>query len=95
MFDILPAGHLARRHMTLAEYLDRHKLSQNEFGRRIGAAGGTVSRWTTGRRRPTLELMMKIERATGGWVTAKEFFWRPALEHELAEIPEHVGRDHA
>jgi transcriptional regulator with XRE-family HTH domain len=60
--------------MILTEYLERHKLSQNDFGRRIGAATGTVSRWVTGARRPSLRWLIAIEAGTQGWVTMEDFY---------------------
>lgn len=78
--------------MTLKEYLKRHGLSQNGFGEKIGAADGTVSRWVTGARLPSLRSLIAIERATGGWVTMTDFVipsspagWGDPPSHEAAE----------
>jgi transcriptional regulator with XRE-family HTH domain len=74
------------RYMTLVEYLARHNLSKSDFGRRIGTASGTVSRWTTGRRLPALSFVVKIEAATGGWVTARDFFVADECDSGLPDM---------
>jgi transcriptional regulator with XRE-family HTH domain len=54
----------------LAPYLKRKKLSDLEFARRIGVDDSTVYRWRTGKRRPDVDMVFLIERATGGEVPA-------------------------
>lgn len=48
---------------TLAEALDRHDLSQADLARAAGKSDSEVSRWLSGRRRPSLENRLLLERA--------------------------------
>lgn len=68
--------------MQLAEYLEAHGISQVEFADKIGVTPGRVSQLTiTGLAslRRTMDIIRRIERATGGKVTAKDW-----LRHERA-----------
>lgn len=70
--------------MTLAQYLQDNGISFSEFARRIGTPHGrTVERYVKGTRVPTGRMMAKIDKATGGAVTASSFF-EPALEAAVA-----------
>lgn len=61
--------------MKLSEYLAAHDLSYAEFTRRIGATGkDTVRRYAEGGRTPNEKMMIRIIEATGGKVTANDFF---------------------
>jgi DNA-binding transcriptional regulator YdaS (Cro superfamily) len=60
--------------MRLSDYLAREALTAAEFGRRIGRGKSAVSRWAKGERIPDRESMGKIKRATGGRVTANDFY---------------------
>lgn len=61
--------------MKLAEYLEAHELSYAEFARMIGAEGkDTVRRYADGARKPNEKYMARIAEATGGKVTANDFF---------------------
>jgi hypothetical protein len=60
--------------MKLADYLAAHNLSYAEFARMIHAKGkDTVRRYATGRI-PQEPYMTRIAEATGGKVTANDFF---------------------
>lgn len=60
--------------MKLADYLEAHNLTYAEFGRMIRATGkDTVRRYATGRI-PQEPYMTRIAEATGGKVTANDFF---------------------
>ncbi|WP_158295641.1 helix-turn-helix domain-containing protein [Crenalkalicoccus roseus] len=59
--------------MTLQEYLQRHRLTQAEFGRIVGVRHATVSRWLAGKITPSFARLRRIEAVTGGAVTAASF----------------------
>lgn len=61
------------RRMKLREYLQRHKMTATEFGKRIGRSHAVVSRLCHGKSLPSLALMVRIEQETNGTVTAKDF----------------------
>jgi transcriptional regulator with XRE-family HTH domain len=67
--------------MTLNEYLAKEQLTPASFAREIGVPSSTVHRWSRGKRQPSMALLPKIEKFTGGDVRAKDFY--PA--HEAAE----------
>ena len=56
----------------LAAYMDASepRVTQAEFGKRVGADQSTVSQWCRGDRRPGLGHALAIERETGGAVPA-------------------------
>lgn len=60
--------------MTLEQYLEREAISLAEFARRIGAKNArTVQRYVKGLRRPSMPMMDKITRETGGAVQASDY----------------------
>lgn len=59
--------------MTLAEYLEKNKLSDEDFAQRIGAHRTEIWNYRTGRRMPKADKVAAIEEATGGEVRAKDF----------------------
>lgn len=73
--------------MTLADYLARTGTTLEAFGARLGVAHSTVQRWATGQSRPRGRAAMEaVVRATGGAVTAADFYEGPAgAPHGLAE----------
>ena len=54
----------------LALYLTEYRIRQVDFASRIGATQSTVSRLVSGTATPSLDLAVRIERATGGAVPA-------------------------
>lgn len=60
--------------MTLNQYLDEAQLDRFQFAEQIGVAPETVRRYLTGERRPDKENLKSIAEATGGKVTANDFF---------------------
>lgn len=58
--------------MKLSSYLSRNKISAADFAQKIGVEPVTVYRWAMGVRFP-LHHLAKIEKATGGAVTANDF----------------------
>lgn len=59
--------------MTLTDYLREHRLTHAEFASRIGATQAAVTRYANGRRKPSLDKIITIERVTGGAVRAIDF----------------------
>lgn len=58
--------------MTLDEYLWRNKLRADFFAAEIQVTGSMVTFLRNGRRRPSVDLAQRIEKATKGQVTAVE-----------------------
>ena len=50
--------------MTLSDYLWEKRMSQREFAKLSGIHVNMISRLVKGRRKPSLETMMRIARAT-------------------------------
>lgn len=50
---------------SIREYLRRSGLSQTEFARRIGVSKPTANLYVHGKRRPSPEIALRIERLTG------------------------------
>lgn len=74
----------------LTLYRKTHDLTLEAFGARIGATKGMVSKWESGRATPRRHFLALIESATGGEVTAIDFFSgvaRPQPQ-EIAEAAE-------
>lgn len=63
--------------MRLRDFLREAALSQNAFARLSGIAQPQVSMYVTGRRRPSIETAIAIERATRGMVPV----------HSWADLP--------
>lgn len=60
--------------MTLAEWLEAEKVSNTEFAARITRTAEAVRRYANGERIPDKGTMPLIVEATGGKVTANDFF---------------------
>lgn len=60
--------------MTLEDYLTRsdRKISYTDFGERIGVSQAAVSRYVSGARFPSPEIIRKIHDATNGLVTVTD-----------------------
>lgn len=63
--------------MHLSIYLEREKLSYDDFGALIGVTGTSVYRYAKGQRRPIAKLIPKIIQATNNAVTANDFYDSP------------------
>lgn len=63
--------------MTLDQYLEKHGLTPEQFGARIGVTGSTIRRYLLGRRWPKREIVHRIVQETSGAVTV----------HDLLETP--------
>ncbi len=59
--------------MRLSEYLSLHRMSETAFAKHIGLSQAAVNRYCKGRV-PAPEALKAIIRATGGAVTANDFF---------------------
>ncbi len=59
--------------MKLAQYLDQNRIRPSDFARTIGESASNLSDWKAGRRLPRLRTVAKIEAATAGQVTARDF----------------------
>lgn len=60
--------------MKLATYRSENSLTATELGRRIGVAHSTVLRWEAGEMFPSAEMLLRIEKETGGAVTPNDLF---------------------
>ena len=58
--------------MTLREYRKAHNLTLDAFGKLISRSGATVSRIERGLDRPGWDTLERIEKITGGAVTAAD-----------------------
>jgi predicted transcriptional regulator len=63
--------------MTLADFLSDRKISQADFGARIGLTQAAISRYVDGLRMPRREHLVLIREATDGLVTANDFIPAP------------------
>lgn len=60
--------------MKLSAYLEREKLSDEEFGKRVNRDRSTIYRIRNGSHRPSPELMVEIARASEGAVLPNDYF---------------------
>ncbi len=60
--------------MTLAEFLETRQIKSSAFAVRLEVPASTVHRWLRGKRLPSSESLIKIEKATGGQVKVGDFF---------------------
>lgn len=59
----------------LKKYLKQTSLTQRDFAEVIGVSNGHLSQLISGQKSPSLELAVKIERETSGFVPANS--WVP------------------
>jgi transcriptional regulator with XRE-family HTH domain len=62
--------------MRLQTYLNLHRITQAEFAESVNATYWAVRKWVYGERMPRPEALVKIEEATNGVVTARDFLPR-------------------
>ncbi|MDS1138603.1 helix-turn-helix transcriptional regulator [Nitratireductor indicus] len=60
--------------MKLETYLQSKDLKPTTFAAKVGVYPSTITRILRGERSPSLELVMKIERATKGKVKPRDWF---------------------
>lgn len=68
--------------MTLKDWLTANDKNNAQFGEMIGRSAEAVRRYASGDRIPDRETMPLIVAATGGCVTANDFF---GIEREQAD----------
>jgi predicted transcriptional regulator len=61
--------------MTLSDYLNRAKINQAEFARRIGVTRFAVSLYLAGKRAPRPDVAKRIMEVSKGRVTARELMF--------------------
>lgn len=66
--------------MQLADYFDKTGVKPSEFADRIGVTSEAIRLYLRGARTPRPATMQAIHRATGGLVTANDFFRAEAAE---------------
>jgi DNA-binding transcriptional regulator YdaS (Cro superfamily) len=82
--------------MTLAEYLYDARLSNSEFGARVGVSHTTVGRWIAGEVEPRGKTILEIVRASDGRVSPAKLSPRTAAESAaFAEAEQLHRRCHA
>lgn len=59
--------------MELKAYLEKHRLSDDAFGQIVNCSQSQVSRIKRGVSLPSLPLLLRIQAATKGSVTSKDF----------------------
>ena len=69
---------------AIQEYLDRHKISQQQFAARLGVTQSLVSQWITGSTRITEDNGAKILLVTGGELTPQDLFPKLFLSRRVA-----------
>ena len=67
--------------MKLETYLKSKSITRTDFAGLIGTTQASVSRYVSGERRPSIEMIDKIEKATKGKVKMRDWF---------KEVPEGV-----
>lgn len=79
--------------MTLSEYLAETKEKANDFAARADISQPYVSRLLSGERFPRPEMVERIEEATGGKVTAGDWFAarRASPEPEPTPAPQEAA----
>jgi len=60
--------------MHLKDYLSDQNMTQAEFAELLGVTHQAVNQWLRGRRFPRRELVVKIEKITGGNVKPSDWY---------------------
>lgn len=60
--------------MTLQEWLTAEGVTPRQFSERVGVATRSVYRYLSGDTHPVPRIMVRIQTATGGKVTAADFY---------------------
>jgi len=63
--------------MKLADYISETQTTASRFAGEIGVPVSTITRLLRGERSPGIALVARITAATGGAVTAEDFFPAP------------------
>lgn len=76
---------MAMKGMLLETYLAERKIKAAQFAVGLRVPASTITRAMKGQRKPGLELLEKISKATNGLVRAEDFFGiQPPPEDEAA-----------
>lgn len=70
--------------MQLKDWLAENPVTQRQFAGRIGVSDSAMSRYLSGDRIPKPAIITRIFQATGGQVTANDWF-APALPQPIGE----------
>ena len=70
--------------MTLAEWMDRHGISDEQLAAELGIDRSTVSRVRRATYRPSASQIALFVKASGGKVDARTFFREPYPQPEIA-----------
>lgn len=73
--------------MKLGSHLAENGITHAEFASRIRTSQAAVTRYVLGQRIPRPEVIARIREATGGEVTANDFFPQPAPEQKQGATP--------
>jgi predicted transcriptional regulator len=60
--------------MNLKRYLETRRFTKKEFARLIGVSSAAVSNYICKKRKPALDIAIRIEQVTDGKVTAQDLF---------------------
>ncbi|MFG1376130.1 helix-turn-helix domain-containing protein [Xanthobacter autotrophicus] len=71
--------------MDIATWLSQNDVSEAEFAVRIGVTRQSIWRYRSGERVPRPGVIARIREATGGQVTANDFF--PQLTNDTTPTP--------
>lgn len=63
--------------MKLADYISEKQTTASRLAGEVGVPVSTITRLLRGERRPGIELVARITAATGGAVSAEDFFSIP------------------
>lgn len=67
----------------LDEYLQRKRIAKGKFAERAGIPAYKLSRLLTGKRKADIATALRIEKATGGEITVRDW----VSKADLAEVP--------
>jgi predicted transcriptional regulator len=60
--------------MNLKTYIETRRFTRKEFAKLIGVSACAVSNYICKKRKPALDIAIRIEQVTGGKVTAEDLF---------------------
>lgn len=60
--------------MDLKSYLQKNDLTETAFASKAGIPQATINRYVRGERFPTLEMIRKLDAATEGAVTFRDWY---------------------
>lgn len=71
--------------MDIHTYIEKNKLTQEDFARKIGVSHSAVSKWITGTR-PTPKLSCKIFEFSKGKISFTDLGWDDTKQETLNKI---------